>query len=233
MTFTSVIASLEILGSIPCILYLVEFQKGQLKVKILIDSSSKINGIIPVYATKLGFITQKTNVGASKIDDSLLETYNIVLPKFSLQNSLRKIRFFKKTFLLANTNMEMVLRILFLAPSNINCQFITEELTCKSYIIVEILPSTSRVELINKREFAKAALNKSSETFVIYISVLETMTIYLSRAAQIAILQWDKALTEIPAKYSDYVNVFSSDLAIELSKNIEINEHTIKLINNE
>lgn len=144
--------------------------------------------MIPAYVMKLGFITQKTNIGTSKIDDSFLETYDIVLPKFSLQNSLRKIRFFKKIFLPANTNMEVVLRMLFLAPSNINCQFSTEELTCKSYIIAEILPITSRVELIYKREFVKAALDKNSETFVIYISVLETTTIYLSWVAQIAIL---------------------------------------------
>ena len=32
------------------------------------------------------------------------------------------------------------------------------------------------------------------------------------------------------AKYSDYADVFSSDLAIELTENTEINEHAIKLI---
>ncbi len=55
-------------------------------------------------------------------------------------------------------------------------------------------------------------------------------SIYPSRAAQIAALQWDKVPTEIPAKYSDYADVFSSDLAMELPENTEMNEHAIKLI---
>ncbi len=62
------------------------------------------------------------------------------------------------------------------------------------------------------------------------------MLIHPSRALQVledptlAALQWDKASTEIPAKYSDYADVFSSDLAIELPENTEINEHAIELI---
>lgn len=34
----------------------------------------------------------------------------------------------------------------------------------------------------------------------------------------------------MPAKYSDYANVFSFDLVIELPENTEINEHIIELI---
>lgn len=65
------------------------------------------------------------------------------------------------------------------------------------------------------------------------------MTIYLSGATQVSkleeaakptILQWNKASTKILAKYTDYADVFSSNLVIELPKNTNINEHTIKLI---
>ena len=64
------------------------------------------------------------------------------------------------------------------------------------------------------------------------------MPIHLSRTSQIqgldepilTALQWDKALTKILAKYSDYANVFFSDLAIEVLENTRMNEYAIKLI---
>ncbi len=75
------------------------------------------------------------------------------------------------------------------------------------------------------------ALDENSEIFVIYLAALEVETlIYLSRVAQIAALQGNKAPTKISAEYSDYANVFSMYLAMELSKNTGMNEHTIKLI---
>ena len=63
-----------------------------------------------------------------------------------------------------------------------------------------------------------------------------TIPIHLFRASQVkdnptpATLQWNKAPTKILAKYFDYTDVFSFDLAIELPKNTGMNEHTIKLI---
>ncbi len=128
----------------------------------------------------------------------------------------------------------------FLALSNANFQFGVEELIWRSYTVAEALPTTSRVELIDKREFVKAILDGNSETFVVHVSTLEistAMPIHLSRVfqlqddlAQIAALWWDKGPTEIPAKYSDYADVFSSDLAIELLENISMNKHAIELI---
>ncbi len=186
--------------------------------------------MIPAYATKLGLTAQKTSVGAQKINGSLLETYGMVSASFSLQDSLRKVWFFEETFLLANTSMEVVLEMLFLALSNADSQFGAEKLTWRSYTTAKALPTTSRVELINKREFAKVALDENSETFVVHVATLKAMTIHPSQAAQIATLQWHKALTKIPAKYSDYADVFSLDLAMELSENIGMNEYAIELI---
>ncbi len=54
--------------------------------------------------------------------------------------------------------------------------------------LAEALPTTSWVEVINKKEFAKAVLDKNSETFVVYVATLEEIMIYPSRAAQIAAL---------------------------------------------
>ena len=63
----------------------------------------------------------------------------------------------------------MVLSILFLTFSNTNVQFVKKELTWKFYITIKVLLTTKQLELINKKEFAKMALDENSETFIIYV----------------------------------------------------------------
>ena len=69
--------------------------------------------------------------------------------------------------------MEVVLGMLFLSFSNADFQFDAGELTWRSYIVAEALPTARRVELINKHEFAKAALGENSESFVVDFAALE------------------------------------------------------------
>ena len=99
--------------------------------------------------------------------------------------------------MLANTSGEMVLKMPFLAFSNADVEFTElEKLTWRSYTTVEALPITSQVELINKKEFAKAVLDKNSKTFVVHVAALGAKTsIHPSQTAQIAILYWNKAPT--------------------------------------
>ncbi len=87
--------------------------------------------------------------------------------------------------------MEVMSGMPFLTLSNADFQFGAEKLTWRSYTIVKALLITSRVEFINKREFAKAALSKNLETFVIHVSALDVTKslIHLSWVAQIAVLQ--------------------------------------------
>lgn len=81
--------------------------------------------------------------------------------------------------------------MLFLSLSNTNVEFAktSRKLTWKSYIVIETLPTTSRVKLIDKKKFAKAVLVKNCETFVVHILALKTIIIYPSQTAQIAALQ--------------------------------------------
>ncbi len=74
----------------------------------------------PAYVAELGFTTPKTSIGAQKIDGLLLETYDMTSASFLLQDSLKRVRFFEETFLLADTSMDVVLGMLFLALSNVN-----------------------------------------------------------------------------------------------------------------
>ena len=232
MTSKSVTASLEALQRARCIRYPVQFQAQP--IEALIDSGSEVNAMTPAFAAKLGLSTRPTGVGAQKIDGSPLATYGMAIAAFSLQDSLEKVRFFEETFLLADTSMKVVLGMPFLALSNADIQFGVETFTWRSYTVAEVLLTARRVELIDKHEFAKAALGKNSETFVVHFAAREApepaMSINPSGAPLLAALQQDKALTEISSGYTDYADVFLFDLAMELPENTGINEHAIELV---
>lgn len=222
-----------VLDRVSCIHYPVQFRKDKGEVTALIDSGSDINEMTPAYAAKLGLKVCKTNVSAQKIDGSSLATYEMVIAAFQLLDKLGRARFFQESFLLADTSMEVVPGMPFLTLSNADIQFAEKELTWRSYTTEEALPITQRVEFIDKKEFARAALDGKSETFVVHVAALEAslagMTIHSSCPAQIAALKQDKAPTEVAPEYTNYADVFSFDLAMELLENTGINKHAIKL----
>ena len=84
----------------------------------LINLDSKVNAMTPAYAKQLGFQVQKTDVRAQKIDGSSLKTFEIIIAGFQVENKLGKVWFFQKSFLLTETNMGVVLGMLFLTLSN-------------------------------------------------------------------------------------------------------------------
>ena len=116
----------------------------------------------------------------------------------------------------------------FLTLSNADAQFVEKELTWRSYTTAEALPTTKRVEFINKKKFAKAALDENSKTFVVYVTSLNLVPgIYPNREAQIAFLLTEEV--KILDKYSDFTNVFSEEKALVLPERTELNEHAINL----
>ncbi len=72
----------------------------------------------PAYIAELSLTTWKTRVRTQKIDGLPLKTYDIVSASFLLQDSLERVRFFEETFLLVNTNINMILGMLFVAFNN-------------------------------------------------------------------------------------------------------------------
>ncbi len=99
---------------------------------------------------------------------------------FSIQDKLGKVRFFEETFLLADTSMEVVLGMPFLILSDAAIRFAEKELEWRSCNAAEALPTTRRAELIDRREFAAAALNADNETFVVHVTALESMVVHPS-----------------------------------------------------
>ena len=182
----------------------------------------------PAYTLKLDLRAYHTNVGAQKIDGSTLQTFGIVLANFQVEDKLRRTRFHWETFLLADISAEIVLGMSFLTLSNVNVQFVEKEFTWRSYTTAKVLPTTKRVELINKKKFAKAVLDEKSETFVVYMASLNLAPgIHPDKAAQIAFLLTKEV--KILDKYSDFTNVFSEEKALVLPERTELNEHAINL----
>lgn len=74
------------------------------------------------------------------------------------------------------------------------------------------------------------ALDLNKETFVIHITIITfEMTIHPECKVQIALLKTKKSPVSIPAKYSDFINIFSKELATVLMEYTKINTHAINL----
>ena len=161
----------------------------------MFNSGSKINAISPVYAKKLGLKTRKINIGAQKIDSSALETFGMVIADFQVEDKGKKSRFFQKTFLVADTKFEMVLRMLFLKISNVDIAFGEETLMWKSYTTNEALSTTKRVQLVDLKEFVIAVLDADSETFIVHVVIRERekMAMDSAKKAQVGALLFDEA----------------------------------------
>ena len=154
----------------------------------------------------------------------------MIIATFQVIDKLGKAWFFQETFLLANISIKVILEMLFLIFNNIDVQFAKKDLIWRSYTTKKVLPITWQIELINKKVFAKATLDKNVKAFVVHVGCLSLglkMTIYLAWEAQIASLLAKKVTVLV--KYADFANVFLKELAKVLWKQTSINKHAIKL----
>ena len=155
------------LARVPCIRYLINF--GKKSVLALLDSGSEVNAVYPTFAKKLGLPIRPTDVGVQKIDGTTLETYGMVVAVFSVEDKANQVRFFEKTFLVANMSPEVVLGMPFLTLNGANVDFLGRELRWKIYSTEKALPTTRRIKLMVKKEFAAATLDPKHETYVIHV----------------------------------------------------------------
>ena len=231
----------EALKRVPCIHYLVQFKDtDKTPVQDLIDSGSEINAIYLSFAKQLGLPIRPIDVKVQKIDGTTLDTYGIVVVAFLVVNTTNWVRFFEKTFLVANVSPEVVLGMLFFTLSGADVDFSGRELWWRTYTTKKALPTTRRIELVKKKEFAAAALDPEYETYVIHVASLHftllaplgstPLDVHPSRRLKISGLIAKKTPTKIPVKYSDFTNVFSPNLAFELPEHSGINNHSIELV---
>ncbi len=218
------------LERVPYIWYPVTFKD---QTEALLDSESKVNAMSQAFAQQLGLKICKTNVGAQKIDGTILETYGMVVSTFSMSDKDGRERFFEESFLLADIKPDIVLGMPFLTISNADVDFQPRDLQWRSYTTGDVLSTTRQGKLIGKKEFATAALDSEHKAFVVHVT---TLSIYsgdemdLSRRAQIAHLKADEVPTKVPSKYADFADVFSPKLVAELPEHTGINDHAIELV---
>ena len=68
------------LQRILCVHYPIWCKKKE--VQALIDSDNEVNAMTPAYTSRLGLQVYHPNIKAQKIDDSTLETFEMVLASF-------------------------------------------------------------------------------------------------------------------------------------------------------
>ena len=77
----------------------------------LINKKSEVNAIYLFFAKQLGLSIRPTDIGAQKIDSTMLNINKIVVAAFSVVDEVNQVRFFEETFLMANINPKIVLRM--------------------------------------------------------------------------------------------------------------------------
>ena len=108
-----------ILDHVPYTCYLMQFRSDKRSIiQALINLCRKTNAITLAYAKQLGFRTQKTDVGAQKIADLSLKTFEMIIARIQVINKLCIAHFFQKIILLADTSIEVALEMPFLTLSN-------------------------------------------------------------------------------------------------------------------
>lgn len=116
----------------------------------------------------------------------------MVVSTFSILDKDDRVRFFKKSFLLANIKLDIVLfEMFFLTINNANINFKAQNLQQRFYITAKVFFITKRVEVIEKKKFIIAAFDLNYKVFIIYVSVLNinfniNNKIYPLEIAQIA-----------------------------------------------
>ena len=124
--------------------------------------------------------------------------------------------------------MIVVLGMLFLIFSNVDGQFAEKKLIWRIYTMKKALPTSHRVEIIDRKKFAKAALDGNIEAFVVYISSLGSrMTIHPARKAQVALLLAEEIT--VPTEYLDFADVFLKKSANVFPERTGANKHVIEL----
>ena len=142
--------------------YLINIKKKFMLV--FFDWSSKVNAIYLTFAKELGLFIRPTDVGAQKIDDTMLDTYEIVIVAFSMKDKANQIRFLEETFLMANVSPEIVFKMPFFILGDADIDFLGRELWWKTHTTKKVFPTIRRIKLVDKKKFAAAALDPEHET---------------------------------------------------------------------
>ena len=162
-------------------------------------------------------------------------TKTVVVIAFSVIDKANQVRFFEKTFLVANISPEIVFGMLFFILSSADVDFLDWEFWWRIYITQKAFLTTRHIEPVKKKELVAVVPDPDYETFIVYVAFLSftplDANVNPAHRPQITGLIAKKAPTKVHAEYTNFAKIFSLDLAFELPKHIGINDYTIKLVN--
>lgn len=84
---------------------------------------------------------------------------------------------------MAEIAMEIILKMSFLAFCKVEINFAKQEFSWKTYTLEKALLSTKKIQIINWKKFAVAALPPKKEAFVMYIAYLRAKISILIHSA--------------------------------------------------
>ena len=207
---------------------------------VLFDSGSKVITIYPTFAQELGLSIRQINVRAQKINGTILNTFGIVVAVFSVIEKANRVRFFEKTFLVANISLEMVFGILFLILSNADINFSGWKLRWRTSTTKKALSTTRYIEIVGNIKFAAGVLDPEHKTYIVHVESDSSVASLSSFPLELHVdlfyrprmfgLVAKKTFLKISAKYSDLTDVFSPNLGSKFHEHTGINNHAIKLV---
>ena len=90
----------------------------------LLDSGSEINNIYLTFAWELELPIRQRDIGAQKINNTILNIFEIIVVAFSVTNMANQVRFFEEIFLVANVSPKVIFGMSFLTLSSANVDFL-------------------------------------------------------------------------------------------------------------
>ena len=164
----------------------------------------------------------------------------MVVAAFLVEDKANQVKFFEEIFLVANVSPEVVLGMFFLTLSDADVDFLGHELRWSIYSTEEALQTTRHIKLVGKKEFAAAVLDSEYEIYVVHVGSVRSnvspsfspleLNVHPSRRPQVSGYIAEEASMKVPAKYSDFADIFSPDLVSELPEHTGINNHVIELV---
>ena len=112
---------------VPCIWYPITFRKKSTPMSACLDSGSEVNTIHLTFDQELGLPIKTTDIGAQKIDGTILDTFGMVVVAFSVTDKANRVKCFEETFPVANISPEVLLGMSFLTLSDANVDFLGQE----------------------------------------------------------------------------------------------------------
>ena len=150
------------------------------QVQPLINSGNEVNAIHLTFAKQLSLPIRSIDVWAQKIDSTTLDTYGIIVAAFLMEDKANWVKFFEETFMVANVSPEVVFRMPFLTLSGANVDFSSWKLRWRTYTTKEVLLTTTRIELVGKKEFEAAALDPEHKTYIVPVTSLSSTPLVAS-----------------------------------------------------